>query len=250
MFNIYCDESCHLPNDNSEVMVLGAIECEDKNKKEMFNEIRRIKQKHGISSWAEIKWTKVSQSKLNFYKELIDYFFNNNLSFRCIIAPNKSSLDHELYNNGDYDEWYYKMYYLLLLPMIGNKTDIISLQEPDCRVFIDIKDTKGGPKVKKLREILIKGIKKESLPGLNNKNFLKDVYQINSRESELLQLADLLIGIVTFYYRGLYFSDKSSKGKRALIKYVLTKHNLTLYRSTLKSDEKFNIFVWKQQGGE
>ena len=26
-YNIYCDESCHLQNDNSNVMVLGAVWC-------------------------------------------------------------------------------------------------------------------------------------------------------------------------------------------------------------------------------
>lgn len=249
VFNIYCDESCHLPNDNSDVMVLGAIKCDNNKKTEIFNEIRSIKEKHGISSWTEIKWTKVSNSKLNLYKELVDYFFNNiNLSFRCIVAPRKSSLDHMRFNNGSYDEWYYKMYYLLLLPLVSNKRTTSTTHPLNYRVFIDIKDTLGGPKIKKLKEVLIKGIQKENLPGLSSKNSLKDIYQINSLESELLQLADLLIGIVTFYYRGLYFEKNSSKGKKALVNYVLTKHKLTLFRSTNREEEKFNIFVWQQQG--
>jgi hypothetical protein len=251
MFNIYCDESCHLPNDNSDVMVLGAIKCEDSRKKEIYQEIREIKQKHGISTWAELKWTKVSRSKQDLYKELIDYFFcNTNLSFRCVIAPGKRTLDHERFNNGNYDEWYYKMYYQLLLPLVAKDINTRDTNLQNYRVFIDIKDTLGGPKIKKLHEILIQGIKKEDLPGLTNKEFINGVYQINSLESELLQLADLLIGIVTFYCRGLYFIDKSSKGKRDLVKYALTKHKLTLYRSTNRNEEKFNIFVWQQQGGK
>ena len=46
-------------------------------------------------------------------KDIIDYFFKNiNLSFRCLVAKNKHNLDHNLYNDGDYNKWYYKMYFL------------------------------------------------------------------------------------------------------------------------------------------
>jgi hypothetical protein len=250
VFNIYCDESCHLPNDNSNVMVLGAIKCDENKKTEIYHDIREIKKKHGISTWTEIKWTKVSQSKLELYKELIDYFFKNiNLSFRCIVATSKSSLNHERFNNGNYDDWYYKMYYHLLLPFFGKMNNTVGHDDDfNYRVFIDIKDTQGGPKVKKLKEVLIKGINKEQLPGLSNQHYLKDIHQINSRESELLQLADLLIGIITFYYRGFHFDVKSSKGKRELINHCFIKHKLTLYQSTNVSEEKFNIFIWQPRG--
>ncbi|WML26272.1 DUF3800 domain-containing protein [Neobacillus sp. OS1-33] len=251
MYNLYCDESCHLPNDDSDVMVLGAIKCNESKKIEIYNEIRKIKEKHGISSWAEVKWTKVSLSKLKFYKELVDYFFNNqDLTFRCTIAPGKKELDHVKYNNGNYDEWYYKMYYHLLLPIIKNGFYPTGVKNSDFRVFIDIKDTKGGPKVKKLKDVLIKGIKKDNLPGLSNEIFLKDINQINSRESELLQLADLLIGMATYYHRGLYFSDKSSKGKQALIEYCLLKHKIILHDTTPLNKTKFNVFVWRPQKGD
>lgn len=40
LINIYCDESCHLENDESDIMVLGAITCPDEYKNIVFNEIR------------------------------------------------------------------------------------------------------------------------------------------------------------------------------------------------------------------
>lgn len=92
MINIYCDESCHLQNDSSDIMVLGGISCNDEEKKKIFNDIRLIKVKHNLSSWFEIKWTKISYKKIEFYKELIDYFFKNNLKFRGIIATDKKIL--------------------------------------------------------------------------------------------------------------------------------------------------------------
>ncbi|HDR1592061.1 TPA: DUF3800 domain-containing protein, partial [Pasteurella multocida] len=59
-FNIYCDESCHLPNDESSVMVLGAIRCPVEKTKEISKRIREIKVKHGFHPNFEIKWNKVS----------------------------------------------------------------------------------------------------------------------------------------------------------------------------------------------
>ena len=35
-YNIYCDESCHLQNDKSNVMVLGAIWCAKEKKQEIY----------------------------------------------------------------------------------------------------------------------------------------------------------------------------------------------------------------------
>ena len=45
-YNIYCDESCHLPNDTSSTMVLGGIWCLKEKKKEIFKRLKEIKIKH------------------------------------------------------------------------------------------------------------------------------------------------------------------------------------------------------------
>ena len=74
IFNIYCDESCHVPHDNSDIMVIGGISC-PKEKATLINRtIMSIKEKNRIYKYAEIKWTKVSNSKYNFYKDLVDLF--------------------------------------------------------------------------------------------------------------------------------------------------------------------------------
>ena len=52
---IYCDESCHLEHDGSNVMVLGGISCPKEKVHEVYDDIRNIKLKHGLSSWLEIK---------------------------------------------------------------------------------------------------------------------------------------------------------------------------------------------------
>ena len=228
MINIYCDESCHLEKDDSNIMVLGAISCDSRMKSKMNNDIRNIKISHGLSSWFEIKWTKVSKSKLDFYKELIDYFFNSKLYFRGIIARNKKDLNHKKYNNGSFDLWYYKMYFLLL--------DMLVMPTEEYRVFIDIKDTKGGPKVKKLQEVLCNNVydfKQE---------VIKDIKQVNSNESEVLQLADLLIGALGYCHRDL---NQKKNGKSELIDYIINTYNIDMRSNTARSEKKFNVFIWK-----
>ena len=117
-YNIYCDESCHLPNDHQPIMVLGAIWCPKDKAREIAENIRRIKVKHNLPPFFEIKWTKVSPGKADFYLELIDYFFEEkDLHFRGLIAE-KEGLDHVKYYQ-DHDDWYYKMYFNLLKIIIS-----------------------------------------------------------------------------------------------------------------------------------
>ena len=35
-YNVYCDESCHLEHDNSNVMVIGAVYCPKKMEKKLI----------------------------------------------------------------------------------------------------------------------------------------------------------------------------------------------------------------------
>lgn len=232
MINIYCDESCHLENDGNDIMVLGGISCPKDQKDKIFKDIRNIKIKHGLSSWFEVKWTKVSMAKIDMYEDLIDYFFNTQaLNFRGIVATQKKSLDHNKYNNGDYNEWYYKMYFNLLDPIVDAREEY--------NIMIDIKDTKGGPKIKKLHQVLCNNIY-----DFNN-DVIKSIVQINSKESEILQLTDLLIGILSYFHRDLHTFDDGSETKKRLIEYISEEHNINLSRTTSRFEIKYNLFLWE-----
>ena len=145
-FNIYCDESCHLPNDDSPIMVLGACTCPKEKSREIFDRIREIKLRHGLSEKFEVKWNKVSKSKELFYLDLVNYFFDDDdLSFRALIVPNKKELNHDAFNQ-DHDAFYYKMYFDLL--------KVILNPESSYNIYLDIKDTKGQERVLKLQDVL------------------------------------------------------------------------------------------------
>lgn len=236
IYNIYCDESCHLEHDNSDIMVLGAIMCNYGDVRKISKDIRTIKIKHNLNKNYEIKWTKVSKNKLGFYKELIDYFFNNNsLRFRAVVAKGKKDLNNDLYNQ-TYDEWYYKMYYLLLNKMLDPLTHY--------NIYMDIKDTNGGHKVKKLKNILNNYLYTFS------QECVRKLQLVTSNESELLQLSDLFIGAIGFKNRFLSYDGGNvdnvpSNGKTQICNYIAEQYNLTLLRKTPISETKFNLFVWE-----
>lgn len=77
IYNVYCDESCHLEHDHLKVMVLGAVWCPLEKVHEISVRIREIKQKHGMKPGFEAKWTKISPAKKELYLDLIDYFFDD-----------------------------------------------------------------------------------------------------------------------------------------------------------------------------
>jgi len=227
IYNIYCDESCHLENDKEKAMAMGAVWCPIDESAVAFKRIREIKIQNKLSPKFEIKWTKVSPAKIDFYLDLVDYFFDNsNLHFRCLVVPDKKILNHDKFKQ-THDEWYYKMYFDLLKTILS--------PEDKYRVYIDIKDTNGGEKVKKLREVLCN----------NLYDFDREIIEwaqiVKSNEIELMQISDFLLGAVSYVHRGL----KSSVAKNKIIERIKERSNYTLLRSTLFQENKFNIFVWQ-----
>jgi len=230
VFNIYCDESCHLENDNRPVMAIAALWCPLEKTKEISTCIRRIKAKWQLPPDFEIKWIKVSPSKVEFYLDIIDYFFrNDDLHFRTVVIPEKGSLDHVRHNQS-HDDWYYKMFFVLLKEIIEPNNSY--------RIYIDIKDTKSEQKRAKLEEILRNS--KYDTSG----QIIERVQQIRSHESELLQLTDLLLGALRYENEKL----RSSTAKLAVISRIKTLSCKSLLKTTWPRETKLNILQWHGQG--
>lgn len=178
-YNIYCDESCHLENDRQPIMVLGAIWCPRDRAREIAEQIRQIKIRHGLSPHMEIKWEKVSPAKESFYLDLLNYFFDNDqLNFRALIAD-KKGLRHEDFQQS-HDSWYYKMYFYTLAILF----------DPECRyrIYLDIKDTRSESKIRKLHDVLCNNMYDFQ------RQIIERVQSVRSHEVEQIQMADLLIG--------------------------------------------------------
>lgn len=232
VFNIYCDESCHLQHDGQKAMVLGAIWCPLDKAREIAVRLREIKHKHGLAPEFEVKWTKVSESKVGFYLDLLDYFFDDDdLHFRALIVPDKTKIDHGGFAGQDHDTWYYKMYFDMLKVLLS--------PEERYRIYLDIKDTRGAEKVKKLHEVLCNSLYDFS------REIVERVQLVHSHEMEQLQLADMLIGAISYVNRDLH----GNAGKLALVKRMQKRSGYSLSKTTLYRENKVNLFRWHAQEG-
>jgi hypothetical protein len=238
IINIYCDESCHLENDKEKVMALGAVYCPASKKKEIFQMLTELKKKHNLipknkknpgdnRAYYELKWNKTSLSKINYFKDVIDYFFaDDDLNFRVLVVPDKSKLEYEKFNH-THDTFYYKMYFSML--------KVILNPDKAHHIYIDIKDTRSREKVHKLEQVL-RNDKYDYA-----KEIIKKVQQVRSHEVELIQLADLLTGAVSYVNREL----TNSRAKNILIDHLKHRSKYSLTKSTLIREQKFNIFLWE-----
>lgn len=229
MYNIYCDESCHLENDGQKSMVLGAVWAPVNKVKTITNDINAIKVKYGLTKFTELKWTKISPSKINMYEDIVNYFFDNrNLHFRCVVIPDKSKLNHSVFNQ-THDDWYYKMYFNML------KSIIIPTEEYN--IYLDIKDTQSANKVRGLHTYLGNTIYDFKLEKI------KKVQSIRSHESILIQICDILMGAVSYNSRELNSSD----AKIHIMELIKSKSGYNWKRNTLYREDKFNMLIWNGQ---
>ena len=229
IINVYCDESCHLPHDDSPIMVIGGISCPANKYREIADHLFRIKRRYGVYKFAEAKWTKVSPSKLDMYKEMVDlFFYEQDLHFRAVIATGKQHLSLDSFGLS-YDDWYHRIYYLLLREMVsfGHKYAI----------YNDIKDTKGSEKVSVLRDVL-----HHTLYDFYDET-ITHIELVRSDQIQIFQLVDLLVGAVAYKNRGL----TTSTAKTELIRHIEERSGRPLSYTTPRTEEKFNLFRWVPQ---
>lgn len=223
VYNIYCDESCHLENDKQKSMVLGSLVIPKRLTSSISEEIKRIKTDHGVNAHTELKWKKVSANKSELYRSLISYFIQNpHIRFRCIVVPDKSVLDHTVYKR-THDDFYYVMFYYALRDLLCKNNRY--------HIYFDYKDNMQNQKLNRLRNILIK--KTDVIPD----NLL--MQPIQSYESQLIQLADIVIGAVSYKNRDL----SSNKTKVQLVSLLESEYGSLKYSSP-RYDSKFNVFCW------
>lgn len=222
-FNLYCDESTHLPNDRQPYMLLGYISIAYPQVKLAKKQIRAIMSKYNHED--ELKWTNVHTATFPMYKELIEYFFmTTDLQFRALIID-KSQIDR---SRPDYsrEEFYFKMYYQLLHHKLDTRNRY--------NLYLDIKDNCSHYKLHRLEDIL------------TNSTAIGACQFIRSHESLLLQLADVLLGAINYHLRiqrGLL--EGRVLAKRRLIAEIQKHEHLKLDQQTPKEYDKLNRFFIK-----
>lgn len=228
IYKIFCDESCHLEHDHADIMVLGALYCSNKKSIELSKAIKQLKVKHEYRP--ELKWSKLHKNLWLLYKDLIDLFINDDeIHFKATVVSNKKALNHEFFNEGSHNTFYYKMFYYTLRDFLE--------KENEYRIYLDFMDTHGSYKTRKLNEILENGACGE---------ITTQITIIRSHESVIMQLCDLMIGAIA--YRNRHDIEKNSPIKNQFIDYLenLLKRELTT--GTPPWEKQFNIFQFQPRG--
>lgn len=224
-YNVYCDESCHLVSNDSKYMLIGAVYCPKYKVKKVNEYIEHLKENYNLSDKIELKWNKIDKKTEKLYLDIINYFFNNDdLKFRVIVVD-KTKLDHEKYNQTEND-FYHKAYYDMLKYIIipGNSYNI----------YPDIKDTNSYYYHQVMLDYL--RIKMSD----TNKKTIKKVQPIRSYEAPILQINDILIGALSYYYRNL----SGNSVKLNIINEIKKLYQNDFDSSSYYSNTKFNIFIW------
>lgn len=196
-------------------MFLGSVCVAYNQLKGITERIKDIKAKHHF--YGEIKWTNVSKSQYRFYEELVKYFFETEMTFRCV-GVEKEKIKYEAFGKS-YDDFYYTMYYYLL----NYKLNTI---DGNYNVYLDIKDTLSAHKVTKLKKIL-------------NSQFgvFRNIQNIRSHESLIMQLSDLLMGAISYLHNN---DQKINQAKVHLIEKIKSHAGESLEKTNY--NKKLNLF--------
>jgi len=232
LYNVYCDESCHLEHDQIPLMVLGAVWCRTAAVRQISRRIKEIKQRHAIPPGVEIKWSKLSPAKQQLYLDLVDYFFDeDDLHFRGVLIPDKAHLDHAAFNQ-THDTYYYKMFFRVIEPII----------DPcQCyRIYLDIKDTQSEERRRTLEGVLRNA--RHDARGV----VIERVQQIRSHESAVMQLTDILVGAIAYHNRRL----DTNQAKLNVIQRIQQRSCWNLEETTWLREPKLSLLCWRGRGME
>lgn len=176
----FLDETGLLNKKDDPFFALGVIRTERPH--ELQREIRIIRDK--AHYYEEIKWTKMSPLKFDICKSIIESFMKNRFAtFSCIILK-KQELDFQKYFQGDLNR-VYKSFSVTLL-----KNNINISPQEICTVIADDYFYPVGTNLELASRAIINDHYKKLIVAC----FL----QINSKASDLLQLADLLLGATIY----------------------------------------------------
>lgn len=230
-FEVYCDESrpdlLSSKHPQSSYMVIGSLWLPSEQRARMKADIHALRDKHHVGG--EFKWQKISPSKVDFYRDLVDWFVaqNDSLRFRCI-AVEQEKVDLLRFHNADQELGFYKFYYQMLHHWI--------LDFNQYHIFCDFKSNRVRNRLHELQRCLDYS---------NLSSDIATVQAVRSRESVLLQTADVLTGMAA---GKLNDNLTAGSAKWELVTH-LERARGQVISPTLRSEQKFNVFKIDLAGG-
>lgn len=217
---IYCDESCHDLTAHHKFMSIGGLKVPLTDKAELSHELRALMRSCNLN--AELKWSKVSNKRLDDYKKIVDFFFEHTeISFRAIVVE-QAKVKMQLHGK-DEELAFYKFYYEMLEKWLTLGCEYL--------ILLDYKSNRGADRYTTLKTYLERY--------LRGKAWIRDLTTIRSKETPLAQLCDVLTGSIAAAYNEI----GEGTAKEALANYIASRAGFeSLRTSTPLTATKLNIF--------
>lgn len=206
MRHVFIDESSQTAH---QFMVLGALVLPGALVTKAESELTQLLDHHGMR--AELKWTKVSRTKLPAYQAMVDFYFRNlvpqGAQFHALVV-NCYDLDHHTYNQGDPDLGFNKFIYNLLIYRVGKRFGDVE------RIVVDLDSRNSTRDLIELQTVLNRKMAQQSQEA-TRAPFARLAFR-DSKSTRLLQLADLLTGSIAWHKNDHDAAPNSSAAKSAL----------------------------------
>jgi len=213
-------------------LVLGGLIFNTEKREALFNRLRA--ERLPELPKGEMKWGKVSNSKLAAYKRVVDVFwdpeFADAVHFHSLVADS-SKFDHKRFNQGNREIGFNKEVF-----QIANKFGGL-YQRGLFHVYLDKRETSQRPD--ELRLIL-------NRYGAKFGDARDWPYRrCHFRDSSIcpaLQMVDVFIGAIAFHMNGHILAEGASPSKIELAKYIMQKAGVRSVQDGTARSGKFTIW--------
>ncbi|WP_264712014.1 DUF3800 domain-containing protein [Limobrevibacterium gyesilva] len=234
MQHIYIDESSQTQN---RFLVLGGINVPSETVQHLEDEIRRSRLP--ALPYGEMKWQKVSTSKLDTYKRVSDVVLSPSqgplraIEFHSLVVDTRKLKD-KTFNKGSREVGFNKEIYQLCQKFGRIHRSALF------HVYLDNRDTNSS--TNELRNILNFGIRS----GQADRDWpYRRVHFRNSSDCLSLQIVDLFLGAIAFKLNGHYAAIGASESKRSLSDFILQKAGVRSVEKDTAVRGRFTI--WHRQ---
>jgi hypothetical protein len=232
--HVYCDES---QTSGVRFTVYGGIVI-PATSVPVFDEVMQEWRKT-THMFHEIAWEKVSKSYLDGFKSLVDLAFDHiaqeHFDFKAVVFDSHD----RRYVRGDKEQGFYKLYYQFLL-----KKFVPYAMSDDHRLYVYIDERTTKYKLSTLHAVLNNGIRATTA---RTGEIVKKVEPRNSKECNLIQVADLLMGAIGYQCNGLDKRLEAARHKVELARYIAEKAGVKTLTENIWGRPEFEIWRFKSK---
>jgi len=177
-YHVYADES---RQDAHRYMLYGMVFVpRGEVEQALLTDIAAFRKEESLT--AEMKWGKVSKGMLHIYKQYMDIFFAHpGAAFRCLVVDTHK-IDYRAFHDNDRETAFFKFYYYALSRNLASAHEYV--------VFADDRQTKQTLRWFELQAQVNYHWLRQGEKGA----VVRSLQPVDSKDHDLLQLADLFIG--------------------------------------------------------